>query len=151
MFRSWGIALALLGLTASTPLAGDHLRDLQTAAINDGQSPVAHWGVDPKNYKEWGTHSNRLIPVYTFGTKGAGAGIDLGSYTGKNCAYRSEAALKRIYGRVPTNTLNPNAEYLDQTDLALLQRAAFAAGKKHVILMVFDGMDWQTTDRKSVV
>src|SRR5207249_5021945 len=85
------------------------------------------------------------IPVYTFGTKGAGAGVDLGSYIGKNSAYRSEAALKRIYGRVPSHTLNPDAEYLDQTDLATLQRAAFAAGKKHVILMIFDGMDWQTT------
>ncbi len=144
-FRVFGIVLSLLGVTAATLLAADHLRELQTAAIRDGQSPVAHWGVDPKNYKEWGTHSNRLIPVYTFGTKGAGAGIDLGSYTGKNSAYRSEAALKRIYGRVPSNTLNPHSEYLDQTDLAALQRAAFAAGKKHVILMIFDGMDWHTT------
>jgi alkaline phosphatase len=145
MLRVLGTALSLVGLTAATLLGGDHLRELQTAAIRDGQSPVAHWGVDPKNYKEWGMHSNRLIPVYTFGTKGAGAGVDLNSYTGKNSAYRSEAALKRIYGRVPANTLNPQAEYFDQTDLAVLQRAAFAAGKKHIILMIFDGMDWHTT------
>ena len=63
--------------TAAT--AADHLRDLQTAAIKNGQSPVAHWGADPKNYKEWGTHSNRLIPVYTFGTLNAGKGVDLNS------------------------------------------------------------------------
>ena len=139
------LSLVLVGVTALPVAAADHLSELQTAAIKNGKSPVAHWGVDLNNYKEWGTHSNRLIPAYTFGTKGGGNGVDLTSYTGKNSAYRSEAALKRIYGRVPTNTLNPDAEYLDQTDLATLQRAAFAAGKKHVILMIFDGMDWQTT------
>lgn len=132
-------------LVATTANAGDHLRDLQTAAIENGQSPVAHWGVDPKDYKEWETHSNRLIPVYTFGTMGAGIGVDLQSYLGKNSAYRDPEKLKAIYGRVPTNTLNSEAEYCDQTDLAALQRAAFKAGKKHVILMIFDGMDWQTT------
>lgn len=134
----------------SIATAGDHLRDLQTAAIKIGSSPVAHWGVDPKNYKEWGTHSNRLIPIYTFGTRGAGEGVDLDSYLGKNSAYRSDAKLKAIYGRVPTNTLNPNADYCDQTDLAALQRAAFKAGKKHVILMIFDGMDWQTTRNAAI-
>ena len=132
-------------LVTTLATAADHLRDLQTEAIEKGYSPVAHWGVDPKNYKEWGTHSNRLIPVYTFGTRGAGEGVDLTSYLGKNSAYRSEAKLKAIYGRVPSHTLNLAAEYCDQTDLALLQRAAFKAGKKHVILMIFDGMDWQTT------
>ncbi len=139
------LILCLCLLTATPSLAADHLRDLQTAAIKNGQSPVAHWGVDPKNYKEWGTHSNRLIPIYTFGTLGAGEGVDLCSYLGKNSPYRSEAKLKAIYGRVPSNTLNPSAEYCDQTDLAAMQRAAFKAGKKHVILMIFDGMDWQTT------
>lgn len=145
-FVSWvGVWAIYLSLQNTPVNADDHLRDLQTAAIKEGQSPVAHWGVNQSNYKEWGSHSNRLIPVYTFGTKGAGSGVDLTSYTGTNSAYRSEAALKRIYGRVPSNTLNPEADYLDQTDLATLQRAAFAAGKKHVILMIFDGMDWHTT------
>lgn len=140
--RWLGLGLILLTTVAT---AADPLRDLQTKAIQDGKSPVAHWGVDPKNYKEWGTHSNRLIPVYTFGTLGGGDGVDLTGYLGTNSAYRSEAKLKAIYGRVPTNTLNPTADYCDQTDLAALQRAAFRAGKKHVILMVFDGMDWTTT------
>jgi len=138
------LCLDLLLITAVAN-AEDHVRDLQTAAVKNGHSPIAHWGVDPKNYKEWSTHSNRLIPVYTFGTLGAGEGVDLNSYLGKNSAYRSEAKLKSIYGRVPSNTLNFEAQYCDQTDLAALQRAAFRAGKKHVILMIFDGMDWQTT------
>lgn len=143
------LCLCLLAVTTAAS-AADHLRDLQTTAIKNGQSPVAHWGVDPKNYKEWGTHSNRLIPVYTFGTLAAGKGVDLNSYLSQNSAYRSEAKLKAIYGRVPTNTLNPSAEYCDQTDLAALQRAAFKAGKKHVILMIFDGMDWQTTRNAAI-
>ena len=142
--RSLFVCLVLFAAVAP---AADHLRDLQTTAIKNGQSTVAHWGADPKNYKEWGTHSIRLIPVYTFGTRGVskGCGVNFDDYIGSNSAYRSETKLKSIYGRVPTNTLNPIAEYCDQTDLAALQRAAFNAGKKHVILMVFDGMDWQTT------
>ncbi len=143
--RFLSCCIACLGILVGSSVAGDHLRDLQTAAIEAGKSPVGHWGVDPKNYKEWGTHSIRLIPIYTFGTKEAGPGVDLGSYIGANSVYRSEAKLKSIYGRVPSNTLNPGAEYCDQTDLASLQRAAFKAGKKHVILVIFDGMDWHTT------
>jgi alkaline phosphatase len=131
--------------TATIGSADDYLRELQTEAIKNGQSPVGHWGSDPKNYKEWGTHSNRLIPVYTFGTKGAGAGVDLDDYSGANSAYRSETRLKAIYGRVPERTLNPQADYFDQTDLATLQRAAVRAGKKYLFLIIFDGMDWQTT------
>ena len=145
MFRVLGVAVGVFCSMSAWIFAGDHLREVQETAIRNGKSSVAHWGVDPKNYKEWGTHSNRLIPVYTFGTKGAGPGVDLGGYIGANSAYRNAAKLKTIYGRVPTNTLNPDAEYCDQTDLASLQRAALAAGKRHVILMVFDGMDWQTT------
>lgn len=142
--------LCLLAAMTTMAATEDHLRDLQDAAIKNGHSPVGHWGVDPKNYKEWGTHSNRLIPIYTFGTRGAGEGVDLDGYLGQHSAYRSEAKLKVIYGRVPTNTLNPSAEYCDQTNLAALQRAAFKTGKKHVILMIFDGMDWQTTRNAAI-
>src|SRR5262249_32951183 len=45
----------------------------------------------------------------------------------------------------PNGTLNPKAEYFDQTEVAAVQLAAVKAGKKRVILFVFDGMDWQTT------
>jgi len=127
------------------PAEKDFVRELQAAAIEAGHSPLGHWGPDPKNYTAWATHTNRLIPVYTYGTVGAGRGIDLTTYTGANSAYRSEKALRRIYGRVPTNSLNPRADYMDQTDLAALQRAAFAGGKRYVFLVIFDGMDWQTT------
>lgn len=124
---------------------GDFLRDLQATAIHARKAEFGHWGADPDNYIAWGSHSNRLIPVYTFGTKDAGAGIDLTSYTGANSPYRSEGALQRIYGRLPTHTLNPTADYCDQTNIYDIQKAALDAGKKHIFLVIFDGMDWQTT------
>lgn len=125
--------------------AGDHIRDLQTVAIEQGKSPTAHWGHDPDKYTQWGSHSNRLIPVYAFGTKGAGQGIDLNSYQGENSPYRSADKLRQIYGYVPTDTVTPDADWLDQTNIYDIQKAALLAGRKHIILVVFDGMDWQTT------
>lgn len=141
------LGLFFLCWLSSAPLPGsdDHIRQLQKQAIDAGATPALHWGVDPRNYTQWGSHSNRLIPVYTFGTLGAGLGIDLTSYTGENSPYRSQEALRRIYGRLPEHTLNPNADYLDQTNIADLQQAALAAGRKYIFLVVYDGMDWQTT------
>lgn len=132
-------------MAASSLPAQDYIRDLQTAAIKAKSADFGYWGTEPQNYVAWGTHSNRLIPVYAFGTRGAGKGVDLTSYTGEQSPYRSEQELKRIYGRLPSNTLNPEAEYLDQTNLYDIQKAAFSAGKKHVFLVVFDGMDWEST------
>lgn len=141
------IGILVLCTLSPTPLPGaaDDIRQLQKQAIDTGASPALHWGVDPGRYTEWGSHSNRLVPVYTFGTRGAGRGIDLTSYTGENSPYRSEEALRRIYGRVPEHTLNPEADYFDQTNVADLQQAALAAGRKYIFLVVFDGMDWETT------
>ncbi len=145
------LALAYFGLCLLTFFsmrawgADDPIREIQKAGVEQQQSPVMYWGTDPEKFSNWTSHSNRLIPVYTFGTKGAGEGIDLTSYQGENSPYRSEAALKKIYGRVPENTLNPDAEYFDQSNLGEIQKAALDAGKKYIFLVVFDGMDWQTT------
>jgi alkaline phosphatase len=49
-----------------------------------------------------------------------------------------------MYGRLPSNTVDPQAEYFDNTQLAAIQRAALRAGKKHVFLVIYDGGDWQT-------
>ena len=84
------------------------------------------------------------------GTAGGGPGVDLTSYTGPNSPYRSAEKIAAIYGRLPTNTLNPAADYADQTNVADLQRAAVAAGKKHIFLVIFDGMDWQTTQAAAI-
>lgn len=123
----------------------DHIRDLQTKAVKEDRSDVLHWGHDPTKYSGWTSHTLRLIPVYTFGTLGAGNGIDLTSYTGANSPYRDADKIRAIYGRMPVDTLNPNAEYMDQTNVFDIQHAALQAGKKNIILVVFDGMDWQTT------
>jgi alkaline phosphatase len=148
--RSWQVPLlsACLALATFLPAsshAEDHLRQLQSNAIAKHQSAAAHWGYEVKEYDQWGKHSNRLIPVYTYGTKGAGKGVDLTNYTGENSVYRNKKQLTKLYGELPAKTLNKRAEYLDQTNIYDLQLAAAAAGKRHIFLVVLDGMDWQTT------
>lgn len=132
-------------LYSGNAFAGDWIREIQTKAVEQGRADFGHWGIDPGNYMQWGSHSNRLIPVYTYGTTVGDPKIDLNSYRGVNSPYRREAELKRLYGRVPAQTLNETATYLDQTNIYDLQVAAAAAGKKHIFLVIFDGMDWVTT------
>lgn len=116
----------------------DLIAELQTEAAETKQANWGHWGPNPEVYSSWTTHSNRLVPVYTFG-------VDLKSVSGKNSLYRDPAAIEKLYGYLPDNTLNPKAEYFDQTDIFKLQKTAIESGKKRVILFVFDGMDWDTT------
>ncbi len=123
----------------------DFPKQIQAKAIEDNKAAFGHWGRDSNIYTAWKTHSNRLIPVYTFGTKGAGDGVDLNSYLGTNSVYRSEAKVQALYGYVPENTVNPEAVWMDQTNVTDLQRAAADAGKKYIFLVIFDGMDWHTT------
>ncbi len=126
---------------ATTPAAKtsvDRLRDLQTAAIEQNFADWGYWGPQPAKYTGWTNHSNRLIPVYTFG-------MDLSSVRGENSPYRSEERLKQLYGYLPAGTLNPEAEYFDETDIYHLQETAAAEGKRRIILFIFDGMDWHST------
>lgn len=123
----------------------DSIAAIQAEAVLTGRSPVAHWGSDQKRYSQWTTHSNRLVPIYTWGTKDAGKGIDVGDYTGANSPYRNGETLRRIYGGEPKDSVNPDAEYMDQTNVCDIQKAAVAAGKKHIILMIFDGLGWEST------
>jgi alkaline phosphatase len=128
----------------------DHVAELQKQAIKEGRADVGHWGNDSKNYTAWGSHSNRLIPLFTFGTRKGGHGVDLTSHVGKNSVYRDRSEIEDLYGRLPSNTLNPQAEYCDQTTVGAIQQAGFANGKKHIFLVVFDGMDWQTIQAASI-
>ncbi len=130
--------LAVLTTFASAALADDPIAQLQKEAAEANRSEVAHWGPNPEKYSSWTTHSNRLIPLYTFG-------LSLDSVRGPNSIYRDEEKLRKLYGSLPTETLNPQADYFDQTDVYRLQKEAAAAGKRRIILIVFDGMDWQTT------
>jgi alkaline phosphatase len=131
--------LALAALVAIPAVAvADHVRELQETAVKDKHADWGHWGPTPEVYSSWTSHSNRLIPVYTYG-------ISLDAVRGDHCVYRHPEKIQHLYGRVPEGTMNSAAEYVDQTDVYQLQKLAAAAGKKHVILIVFDGMDWWTT------
>jgi alkaline phosphatase len=118
--------------------AVDRVRLLQCEAEVSGAAAWGHWGDQPGRYVSWSNHSNRLIPVYTFG-------IGLDAVAGANSIYRDQSRLTKLYGRLPDHSLNPAADYFDQTDIYTLQLAAAAAGKKYIVLVVFDGMDWTLT------
>ena len=121
----------------------DDLRRFQFQAVELAEVDWIHWGDRSSVFSNWTTHSNRLIPVYSFG-------LSLEPVQGENSCYRDPERLTKIYGKMPTATLNPNAEYFDQTDIYHLQKRAWESGKKNVILMVFDGMDWNTTQAASI-
>ncbi len=87
------------------------------------------------------SHTNRLVPVYVFGTK-----ADLASVTGKNSRYRDASKIKELFGgKLPEHTLNPEADYADQSDLYRVQKEAVDRGAKYVFTVWFDGLDWPTT------
>jgi alkaline phosphatase len=125
-------------------------KKLQEAAIAEDRAAFGFWGAESDKYTGWKSHSNRLIPVYTFGTKDAGPKIDLNSCSGVNSPYRSAQKLQKIYGYLPERTVNPDAVWMDQTNLAEIQLAAAAAGRKYIFLVIFDGMDWQTTQAAAI-
>ena len=126
-------------LASATPAwGGDYLRDVQKAALRDRRADWGHWGPKPDRYSSWQQHTNRLIPIYTFG-------ISLDSFRGDHSEYRDPRRLRQLYGRLPERTLNPEAQYFDQTAVYRLQQQAVQQGKKYVIVLIFDGMDWQTT------
>jgi len=129
--------IAVLVATAC-PAADDPIRQLQIEAEIAGRATWGHWGDQPGKYVTWSNHSNRLIPVYSFG-------IGLERLRGANSVYRDAARLEALYGRLPDDTLNPEADYFDQTDIHRLQLQAVAAGVKRIVLVVFDGLDWHTT------
>ena len=139
--------LLALAILFAAPVRGqdnkDLLREFQYRAAELETSDWIHWGDQPGKFSNWTNHSNRLIPVYTFG-------ITLDSIKGENSIYRDEQRLTELYGQPTRSTVNKDATYFDQTDLYTLQKQAWQAGKKHVILLVFDGMDWQTTQAASI-
>ena len=121
----------------------DIMRRLQSDAFTSQVAEFGRWGHVRDRYSTWVNHSNRLIPVYTFG-------LDLSSLRDEGSAYANPERLKQLYGSVPAGTVNPSASYFDQTDIYRLQMAAVNAGKRRVIVMVFDGMDWQSTRNAAI-
>ena len=116
---------------------------LQKDAVQSRVADWAHWGPNPASYSSWTNHTSRLIPIYSFGA-------DLNPVRGVNSPYRSEQRIKELFGYVPEETLNPDAEYFDQTGVHHLQELAAKSGKRCIVLFVFDGMDWQTTQAAAI-
>ncbi|QDU73089.1 Alkaline phosphatase 4 precursor [Bremerella volcania] len=131
-----GLLLASMGLAESLERVPVSSLQQKNAETNRPQS--IHWGPNEKKYSSWTNHSNRLIPIYTFG-------IDLDAVDGVSSVYRSEEKLEKLFGYLPAQTVNSKAEYFDQTDVYRLQKQAAESGKKRIILFIYDGMDWQTT------
>jgi alkaline phosphatase len=130
--------------TATEMASLDKLARLQAEAIANRTASWGHWGNRPNSYSAWTNHSNRLIPVYVFGGSFA-------SYMGEGSLYRDATKVENLFGRMPTNTVRSDAPYGDQTDVYRLQRTATETlGKKYVFLVVFDGMDWQTTQAAAI-
>lgn len=130
--------LALFIAAGMATRAEDAVRSMQIEAEMANAAAWGHWGDQPERYVSWSNHSNRLIPVYTFG-------LGLEGLRGANSPYRSDERLRALYGRLPDETLNAEADYFDQTDVHRLQLLAAAAGKTRIVLFVFDGLDWHTT------
>ena len=128
LLRAFATAAVALFTCYPPAMAGDWLRDLQAQAVATKHCDAAHWGPDASQYSTWTDHSNRLIPVYTFGTAGGPAGIDLTSYTGVNSPYRDGSALTRIYHENMDSSVSELAEYMDQTNIFDLQLAALEGG-----------------------
>jgi alkaline phosphatase len=117
----------------------DPVAELQSLAKKSNFAEWGFWGTKPKEYSAWTNHSNRLIPIYVFGGEFA-------PYMGERSIYRDAKKLESIYCQCPDSTCCSTAEYGDQTDVYQLQKHAIEVDKKkYVFLVVFDGMDWQTT------
>ncbi len=116
--------------------AADPIRDMQVEAERSGVAPWGHWGDQPDRYDAWSNHSNRCVPVYTFG-------LTLDAVRGPRSVYRDAARLRALYGRDPDATLDPAAEHFDQTDIHRLMVDAAGGGARRIVLFVFDGLDWR--------
>jgi alkaline phosphatase len=148
------VALVLILVLAVPPVparTGDRIKALQTAGVANQKKKVArpyYFGSQGPNdvFSNHASHSNRLVPVYVFGRK-----ADLGAVTGKNSLYRDPAKIQALYGFLPKNTVNPDAEYADQSDLYRVLRDAVARGIRHLFIVWFDGLDWPTTQAAAIV
>lgn len=148
--RSWisvlspALAAAFLFFCSSAP-ADDYVAEIQSSAMNKGSSALGHWGTDTGKYSDWTKHSNRLVPIYTYGTAQDRGRLNLQNFAGENSPYRSAESVRRLYGRIPERTVDENAVWMDQTDVAQIQRIAAELGRRNIFLVIFDGMDWETT------
>ncbi len=154
-FRATAVLAVISSLFPIDPQAQedkvDRLKDLQTTYVATKSEKMArayHFGSQGPGdvFSNHATHTNRLIPVYVYGNKAR-----LVDVTGVNSRYRREEEARKLYGAVPKNTVNSEAEYADQSDLYKVQADAVARGAKHLFIVWFDGMDWDTTRAAAIV
>ncbi len=139
------LAIVLFAFQYAPTFGNDPIREIQNAYVANRAAKISrayHFGSQGagNTFSNHTSHSNRLIPVYVFGKK-----ADLGAVTGRNSAYRDAEKVRALYGRLPENTVNPEAEYCDQSDLFQVQSRAAESGAKYIFTVWFDGMDWETT------
>lgn len=145
------ILVAMLWAGSAAAGEPDRMRALQSGYVETASQKSArayHFGSQGPGdvFSNHASHSNRLAPVYAFGRK-----LDLSAVMGQNSRYRDPERIKAAYGVLPANTLNPEAEYADQSDLYFVQKQAVARGVKHLFIVWFDGMDWPTTQAAAIV
>jgi alkaline phosphatase len=137
------LALGLEGRVRAQSALDDPLARMQAEAVATRDEPrprAYHFGAQGPGgvFSTHTSHSNRLVPAYFLGST-----VDLEPYVGPNSAYRDPSRLQAIYGRVPEHTVNPSAEYLDQSDLYRIQAEAVRRGARFLFTVWFDGMDWE--------
>jgi alkaline phosphatase len=145
-------AALLIGTTKCAFARGDHdrLKVLQNEYVLNASKKIPrayHFGSQGPGdvFSNHTSHTNRLIPVYTFGSK-----VRLRTVTGENSRYRDPEKIKELYGALPQNTANPQADYADQSDMYRVQKEAIARGAKHLFIVWFDGLDWPTTQAAAI-
>jgi alkaline phosphatase len=148
-----GLSIVMSGCSglAAGENRSDRLKELQTSYVVSPTLKVPrayHFGSqEPADvFSNHTSHTNRLVPVYVFGRKAA-----LSAVTGPNSKYRDPEKIKALYGFLPQHTVNPRADYADQSDLYWVQKEAIARGIKHLFIVWFDGLDWPTTQAAAIV
>ena len=133
----------VLAAVLTSAASADPFKDLQSGGIREQHSDVLHWGPRRDPYSSWVQHSNRLIPVYTYG-------ITLDPVREAGSPYVDAGRIERLFGGSLDATRQLSVRYFDQTQIHDLQWAALERGFTQIIVMVFDGMDWDTTRAAAV-
>ncbi|MEM0925702.1 MAG: alkaline phosphatase [Planctomycetota bacterium] len=122
---------------------GDGMKEMQRLSATSQKPVYGRWGLKENAYSSWTQHSNRLVPLYTFG-------VTLSDLRESGSVYADENRLSALGGKPGRDSVTRHVTFYDQTDIYTLQQAAFEAGFTNIILMVFDGMDWETTRAAAV-
>jgi hypothetical protein len=65
--------------------------------------------------------------------------------------YRNSNQLKMLYGYLSEHTVNPRAVDGDQSSVYAVQKEAITRGARYLLIIWFDGLDWQTTQAAALV